>query len=46
MFRLGCIITELYTGYPLFPANDDCEILEFQTVILGPIPHYMIEDSQ
>jgi dual specificity tyrosine-phosphorylation-regulated kinase 2/3/4 len=46
MFSMGCIVAELYTGYPLFPANDECELLEFQTAILGAIPHYMIEDSQ
>jgi dual specificity tyrosine-phosphorylation-regulated kinase 2/3/4 len=46
MFSMGCIVAELYTGYPLFPANDECELLEFQTAMLGPIPHYMIEDSQ
>jgi dual specificity tyrosine-phosphorylation-regulated kinase 2/3/4 len=29
MFSLGCIVAELYTGYPLFPANDENELLEF-----------------
>lgn len=46
MFSLGCIIAELYISYPLFPAQDENELLEFHTQILGPIPPYMIEDSQ
>jgi len=45
MFSLGCIIAELYTGYPLFPASDENELILLQTSILGSFPTYMLEDS-
>ncbi len=42
MWSLGCIIAELSTGRPLFPAVDENELLEFMTMIIGKIPESMI----
>jgi hypothetical protein len=39
---LGCIIFELITGKPLFPARDENELMEYFTCILGEIPENMI----
>jgi len=39
---LGCIIFELITGKPLFPAKDENELLEYFTCILGEIPEHMV----
>lgn len=36
MWSLGCIIAELYTGYPLFPGEDEADQLAcIMEVILG-----------
>ena len=29
IFSLGCILAELYCGHPIFPAQDENELLEF-----------------
>lgn len=38
MWSLGCIVGELCTGRPLFPAIDENELLEFFVMVLGNIP--------
>lgn len=43
MWSLGCIIYELITGSPLFPAKDENELLEYFTLTLGEIPLYMLQ---
>jgi len=43
MWSLGCIIAELYTGRPLFPAIDENELLEFFCLIVGRPNHRMID---
>jgi len=45
IWSLGCIIAEMYCGYPLFPAIDENELLELHTVICGPPPDFMYEES-
>jgi serine/threonine protein kinase len=45
MWSLGCIIVEMYTGVPLFPAQSEQELLEFHNMFLGPHPLEMVEKS-
>lgn len=42
MWSVGCIIFELITGRPLFPAKDENELLEYYTVTVGEIPEYLL----
>ena len=35
MWSLGCILTELYTGYPLFPGENENEQLACIMEIFG-----------
>ena len=42
MWSFGCILAELVTGRPLFPAIDERELLEFFIIRIGQIPEYMI----
>ncbi len=35
MWSFGCIMAELTTGRPLFPAQDENELLEFMNVLIG-----------
>jgi len=35
MWSLGCILCELTTGRPIFPAQDENELLEFMKVRIG-----------
>ena len=46
MWSFGCIIAELYTGRPLFPAIDENELLEFFTLIIGKTPQQMIQNAK
>ncbi|ORX92620.1 kinase-like protein [Basidiobolus meristosporus CBS 931.73] len=45
MWSLGCIIAELYTGYPLFPGESEREQLSCIMELLGVPPTYLIEKS-
>jgi serine/threonine protein kinase len=38
MWSFGCIMAELLTGRPLFPALDENELLEFMVLIIGQPP--------
>ena len=42
MWSLGCIIYELITGRPIFPAKDENELLEFFIITIGNLPEEMI----
>jgi hypothetical protein len=46
MWSFGCIMAELYSGRPLFPALDENELLEFFTLIIGKTPQHMIYNAK
>ncbi|XP_046819579.1 dual specificity tyrosine-phosphorylation-regulated kinase mbk-2-like isoform X2 [Vespa crabro] len=41
MWSLGCILAELYTGYPLFPGEDEIEQLACIMEVLGLPPEHI-----
>lgn len=45
MWSLGCILAELYTGYPLFPGENEVEQLACIMEILGKPPTSVIEPA-
>jgi len=45
MWSLGCILAELYTGYPLFPGENEQEQLACIMEIQGVPERYLIERS-
>ena len=46
MWSLGCIIAELFNGKPLFPGQDENEMVEFLTLLCGNIPQSMIDKGK
>lgn len=45
MWSFGCILAELVTGRPLFPALDEHELLELIIVRIGMPPESMINQA-
>eukprot|EP00753_Platysulcus_tardus_P012336 PLAT3354.32.p1 GENE.PLAT3354.32~~PLAT3354.32.p1 ORF type:complete len:618 (+),score=315.29 PLAT3354.32:556-2409(+) len=45
MWSFGCILAELYTGYPLFPGENEVEQLACIMEIQGVPPRRMVENS-
>jgi dual specificity tyrosine-phosphorylation-regulated kinase 2/3/4 len=45
MWSLGCIICELYTGYPIFPGESEAEQIACMIEVKGPPPNDLIESS-
>uniref|UniRef100_A0A9L0KAX3 Dual specificity tyrosine-phosphorylation-regulated kinase 4 n=1 Tax=Equus asinus TaxID=9793 RepID=A0A9L0KAX3_EQUAS len=45
MWSLGCIMAELYTGYPLFPGEDEVEQLACIMEVLGLPPARFIQKA-
>ena len=43
MWSFGCILAELVTGRPLFPAIDEQELLELFIIRIGSPPEEMIQ---
>lgn len=43
MWSFGCIIAELYSGYPLFPGEDELEQLAYIMEIYGVPPDEIIK---
>lgn len=39
---LGCILAELYTGYPLFPGENEVEQLACIMEVLALPPHHLL----
>eukprot|EP00795_Rhopilema_esculentum_P008174 gene8174-14105_t len=46
MWSLGCILSELHTGYPLFPGENEVEQLACIMEIFGLPPSSLIENAQ
>ncbi|XP_015588139.1 probable serine/threonine-protein kinase dyrk2 [Cephus cinctus] len=45
MWSLGCILAELYTGYPLFPGENEVEQLACVMEVLGLPPEQLISHA-
>lgn len=45
MWSLGCILAELYTGYPIFPGENEQEQLACIMEVFGPPERHLIEKS-
>ena len=45
MWSLGCILCELYTGYPLFPGENEHEQLLCMMEVLGLPPKRMVHEA-
>jgi len=45
MWSLGCILAELYTGYPIFPGENEEEQLACIMEIMGAPAHYIVEQG-
>jgi dual specificity tyrosine-phosphorylation-regulated kinase 2/3/4 len=43
MWSFGCILCELYTGYPLFPGENEPEQMQCLMEVLGPPPVKMVQ---
>lgn len=46
MFSLGCILAELYTGYPIFPGENEVEQLACIMEILGLPPDRILDKAK
>lgn len=46
MWSFGCIVFELITGMPLFPARDENELLEYFFITIGAMPENMITSAK
>eukprot|EP00698_Gefionella_okellyi_P003601 TRINITY_DN13381_c0_g1_i1.p1 TRINITY_DN13381_c0_g1~~TRINITY_DN13381_c0_g1_i1.p1 ORF type:complete len:603 (-),score=124.45 TRINITY_DN13381_c0_g1_i1:207-2015(-) len=45
MWSFGCILAELYSGYPLFPGENEAEQLACIMEVLGPPPRHIIDSA-
>ena len=43
-WSLGCILSELYSGYPLFPGENETEQMQCIMEVLGPPPKRMVAE--
>jgi len=46
MWSFGCILCELYTGYPIFPGEDEVEQIALFMEVLGIPEKHLINNSQ
>lgn len=46
MWSFGCILAELFTKRPLFPAIDENELLEFFILIIGMPSAAMVDKAK
>jgi dual specificity tyrosine-phosphorylation-regulated kinase 2/3/4 len=45
MWSLGCIIAEMYTGYPIFPGENEQEQLACIMEVMGLPEKYLVDRS-
>ncbi|XP_062339115.1 dual specificity tyrosine-phosphorylation-regulated kinase 4-like isoform X2 [Osmerus eperlanus] len=45
MWSLGCILVELYTGFPLFPGESEVEQIACMLEVLGMPPHGFLQTA-
>ena len=45
MWSFGCILAELYTGYPLFPGENEVEQLACIMEVMGVPPKSILDQS-
>jgi dual specificity tyrosine-phosphorylation-regulated kinase 2/3/4 len=45
MWSLGCILAELFTGYPIFPGENEQEQLACIMEVFGPPEKHLVEQS-
>jgi dual specificity protein kinase YAK1 len=45
MWSIGCILTELFLGVPLFPGQSQHQLLDWFVKFLGPLPPVMVDAS-
>ncbi|KAH7422312.1 hypothetical protein KP509_12G003100 [Ceratopteris richardii] len=45
IWSFGCILAELYTGYPLFPGENEVEQLSCMMEVLGVPPRHVLEQA-
>ena len=45
MWSFGAILSELYTGYPLFPGENETEQMQVIMEIMGPPPKRLVQES-
>lgn len=45
MWSFGCILAELFSGYPIFPGENEVEQLACHMEILGLPPRSMLESG-
>ena len=42
VWSAGCVLAELHTGRPLFPARTEADLVQRHLALLGPPPHAML----
>ena len=45
MWSFGCILAELYTGYPLFPGENEVEQLACIMEVMGLPPNNVLDQA-
>jgi len=45
IWSFACVIIELIIGRPIFPGNDEHEMIEMMMSVLGPVPQSLLKQS-